>query len=323
MFSLLENSLRASGLGCRPAESGAATTRSSSTDSLTLLLLGLDAAGKSALAARWQGRSDLAGLAPTVGYAQSQLRLRRQPAVTLIDVGGEARIRDIWPQYYSECHGLVFVLSAMQVHRWQEAKLQLWAALRHPNLCGKPLLLLVNVFASAGQGHATSPATVQPASGHHHHHHAQSTIERSSSEAATSDNGPNEKSPDAAEHQPQVVDGQQLQDQVKAALDLEALSQLPDGPSAIHIAAVNIMGRRSRQRRPAAALRRPLAWLLQEIASQYAKLEPRRQKDMAAKAEADAAERAAKRERVRLQREAREKAEAEAEAEAEQSAEVC
>jgi GTPase SAR1 family protein len=62
------------------------------------------------------------------------------------DLGGGARIRDIWPRYYSETHGLVFVVDASETNaeRVREARDALWDVVRHSHMLGKPVLVLSN-----------------------------------------------------------------------------------------------------------------------------------------------------------------------------------
>lgn len=43
--------------------------------------------------------------------------------VIMWDLGGQVRMRSIWDKYYSDAHGVVFVLDAADVGRFEEAKL--------------------------------------------------------------------------------------------------------------------------------------------------------------------------------------------------------
>ncbi|KAJ8364222.1 hypothetical protein SKAU_G00130530 [Synaphobranchus kaupii] len=64
--------------------------------------------------------------------------------VSLFDLGGGERIRDIWKHYFAESHGVIFVVDSSDVQRMTETKDTLANVLKHPRIMGKPVLLLAN-----------------------------------------------------------------------------------------------------------------------------------------------------------------------------------
>ncbi len=70
---------------------------------VTLLLVGLDSAGKSTLLANLNGES-MDDVTPTVGFSSTTLDVGRC-TVTFYDLGGGAKIRDIWKNYYAKVGG--------------------------------------------------------------------------------------------------------------------------------------------------------------------------------------------------------------------------
>lgn len=61
------------------------------------------------------------------------------------DLGGQAPLRAIWPQYYRDAHALVFVVdSGCDAGRLSEAAAELAHAVAHPALRGAPVLVLAN-----------------------------------------------------------------------------------------------------------------------------------------------------------------------------------
>uniref|UniRef100_A0A8C6TT18 ADP-ribosylation factor-like 13b n=1 Tax=Neogobius melanostomus TaxID=47308 RepID=A0A8C6TT18_9GOBI len=60
------------------------------------------------------------------------------------DLGGGKRIRGIWKNYYSESHGVVFVVDSTDVQRIQETRETMAEVLQHPRISGKPVLVLAN-----------------------------------------------------------------------------------------------------------------------------------------------------------------------------------
>ena len=64
--------------------------------------------------------------------------------ITSYDLGGSQGFRGIWPRYYHEVHGFVFVVDSADSARLAEASLAFKDFLKNPKVKGKPLLLLCN-----------------------------------------------------------------------------------------------------------------------------------------------------------------------------------
>ncbi|XP_064374012.1 ADP-ribosylation factor-like protein 13A [Dromaius novaehollandiae] len=80
---------------------------------------------------------------PEAKPSQTHLRVDRFE-VTLVDLPGAQRFRGAWRSHYGTAHGLLFVLDASDPGRLEEARRALARVLSHPNVSGKPLLLLAN-----------------------------------------------------------------------------------------------------------------------------------------------------------------------------------
>ncbi|KAL4608852.1 ADP-ribosylation factor-like protein 13B isoform X2 [Arapaima gigas] len=109
---------------------------------VTLVMVGLDNAGKTATVRGIQGENP-EDVAPTVGFSKVDLK-QGKFEVTIFDLGGGKRIRGIWKNYYSESYGVVFVVDSSDVQRIQETKDTMAEVLRHPRIAGKPVLVLAN-----------------------------------------------------------------------------------------------------------------------------------------------------------------------------------
>lgn len=109
---------------------------------VTLVMVGLDNAGKTATVRGIQGESPQ-DVAPTVGFSKVDLK-QGKFEVTIFDLGGGKRIRGIWKNYYSESHGVVFVVDSSDVQRIQETRETMAEVLHHPRIAGKPVLVLAN-----------------------------------------------------------------------------------------------------------------------------------------------------------------------------------
>lgn len=79
-------------------------------------------------------------VAPTVGFSKVDLK-QGKFEVTIFDLGGGKRIRGIWKNYYSESHGVVFVVDSSDVQRIQETRETMAEVLQHPRIAGKPVLV--------------------------------------------------------------------------------------------------------------------------------------------------------------------------------------
>ncbi|XP_043928092.1 ADP-ribosylation factor-like protein 13B isoform X2 [Protopterus annectens] len=109
---------------------------------VTLAMVGLDNAGKTAAVKGIQGESP-EDVAPTVGFSKSEMKMGKFD-VTIFDLGGGKRIRGIWKNYYAESYGIVFVVDSSDPERLEEAKETVTEVLRHPKIAGKPVLVLAN-----------------------------------------------------------------------------------------------------------------------------------------------------------------------------------
>ncbi|XP_015590036.1 ADP-ribosylation factor-like protein 13B [Cephus cinctus] len=109
---------------------------------IVLLLVGLDNAGKTLVLNRIAGNDDQHVL-PTMGFRTVSLKYKRYH-VKIYDLGGSPQIRSIWPKYYSDVHGLIYVVDASDISRLTENRVILGELISHENISGKPLLLLAN-----------------------------------------------------------------------------------------------------------------------------------------------------------------------------------
>ncbi len=78
---------------------------------------------------------------PTVGFAAPIHRTLFGTSACFYDVGGGARIRAVWPSYFADVHGVIYVVDASEPSRFEESANELKAALSHPMIVGKPLLM--------------------------------------------------------------------------------------------------------------------------------------------------------------------------------------
>ncbi|NXU52052.1 AR13A protein, partial [Turnix velox] len=109
---------------------------------VTLLVVGLDNAGKTSVIMDIE-RALSGEMLPTPRPDQTSLRVDRFE-VTLVDLPGGQRSRSAWRGHYSSAHGFLFVLDSSDLARMDEVRKVLSRVLSHPDVSGKPILLLAN-----------------------------------------------------------------------------------------------------------------------------------------------------------------------------------
>ena len=121
-----------------------------------LLMVGLDNAGKTCTAKSIVGET-LECVAPTVGFSKvdhkykvcqilidqtfnlfrnSSIQFFQGYHVTLYDLGGSKSFRGIWPKYYHEVHGFIFVVDSSDPDRLSECSAVLQGMLDHHQVTG-------------------------------------------------------------------------------------------------------------------------------------------------------------------------------------------
>ena len=139
-----------------------------SKEEYSILLLGLDNAGKTTLleqikalyASHDAHHEPHLNTVPTVGQNVSVIELK-DCYLRIWDVGGQHSLRGLWQSYYDSCHAIVFVVDSTDIGdadvsrledgkkeetegRLDECKLVLESILSHQSTSGVPILVLAN-----------------------------------------------------------------------------------------------------------------------------------------------------------------------------------
>lgn len=133
-----------------------------SKEEYSILLLGLDNAGKTTLLSTIKSLyndhpAPAKPTVPTVGQNVATVSLDDM-YLKIWDVGGQHALRSMWTSYYSVCHAIVFVVDgcdigddrggggegAGPVGRLEECRRTLESVLSHPSTASIPLLVLAN-----------------------------------------------------------------------------------------------------------------------------------------------------------------------------------
>lgn len=131
MFSLMGNCI------------SSAKGRRQPKKAITLALVGVDNAGKTTASHSFAGDPVDGEVAPTVGFRNVNFTLDKHD-ITLYDIGGGKNIRPVWKTYFPEIYGIIFMVDSSTADRMEEARETFRECLEHPQVSGKPVLLLAN-----------------------------------------------------------------------------------------------------------------------------------------------------------------------------------
>ncbi|XP_070566757.1 ADP-ribosylation factor 3-like [Ptychodera flava] len=133
-----------------------------STSQARILMLGLDAAGKTTILYKVKLNETVTTI-PTIGFNVETVKPKKGLEFTVWDVGGQEKIRALWRHYYTGSDGLIFVVDSSDKLRLCEAKEELFAILESDEMTeGVPVLILANKQDLPG---ACSPAEIIEALG--------------------------------------------------------------------------------------------------------------------------------------------------------------
>lgn len=110
---------------------------------IRILMVGLDAAGKTTILYQLKLNEPISNTMPTIGFNVETVEYKNIN-FTVWDIGGQDKIRALWRLYFQQTQGIIFVVDSNDVDRIGEAKSELFGLLTEEEL-GKSLLL---VFAN-------------------------------------------------------------------------------------------------------------------------------------------------------------------------------
>uniref|UniRef100_G1PXE4 ADP ribosylation factor like GTPase 13A n=1 Tax=Myotis lucifugus TaxID=59463 RepID=G1PXE4_MYOLU len=109
---------------------------------MTIIIIGLENAGKTVFVEAF--RRLLPSKIDRCMNSKLTTVLLDEYEISVYDLNGDMKGRKIWPNYYAQAHGIVFVLDSSDLGRMQEVKTTLSHLLSDARVAGKPILLLAN-----------------------------------------------------------------------------------------------------------------------------------------------------------------------------------
>ncbi|XP_036965306.1 ADP-ribosylation factor-like protein 4C isoform X1 [Acanthopagrus latus] len=119
----------------------------SAFQSLHIVMLGLDSAGKTTVLYRLKF-NEFVNTVPTIGFNTEKIKLSNSTAKGISchfwDVGGQEKLRPLWKSYSRCTDGIIYVVDSVDVDRLEEAKTELHKVTKFAENQGTPLLVIAN-----------------------------------------------------------------------------------------------------------------------------------------------------------------------------------
>merc|ERR1719453_1791172 len=114
----------------------------SSTRDMRILMVGLDAAGKTTILYKLK-LGEVVTTIPTIGFNVETVEYKNI-SFTVWDVGGQDKIRPLWKHYFQNTQGVIFVVDSNDRDRIGEARDELHRMLNKEALRDASLLVFAN-----------------------------------------------------------------------------------------------------------------------------------------------------------------------------------
>jgi ADP-ribosylation factor protein 6 len=113
-----------------------------SNKQMRILMLGLDAAGKTTILYKLK-LNDNVNTIPTVGFNVESV-VYKNVKFNVWDVGGQDKIRPLWRHYYTGTQGLIFVVDSADTDRLDEARQELHKIINDREMKDSVILVFAN-----------------------------------------------------------------------------------------------------------------------------------------------------------------------------------
>ena len=121
---------------------GSFLRRFGSHTSVRLLLLGLDAAGKTTILYKMK-LNETVNTIPTIGFNVETLQYKNLE-FNCWDIGGQFKLRNLWAHYYDNTDALIFVVDSNDTERMAEAREALEMVIQDEQMAGVPVMVYAN-----------------------------------------------------------------------------------------------------------------------------------------------------------------------------------
>merc|ERR1712046_296609 len=116
--------------------------RMTGTKEMRLLMVGLDAAGKTTILYKLK-LGEVVTTIPTIGFNVETVEYKNI-SFNVWDIGGQDKIRKLWRYYYANTQGLIFVIDSNDRDRIEDAREELAHMLGEEEMRNAALLVFAN-----------------------------------------------------------------------------------------------------------------------------------------------------------------------------------
>jgi len=109
----------------------------------TLLILGLDNAGKTQILYCMKLGQAITNTIPTMGFNVEEIKYKNL-TINAFDLGGQNKFRSMWSHYYDGTDAVIFVVDSHDRARFKAVKQELHAAMENEYLRNVPFLIFAN-----------------------------------------------------------------------------------------------------------------------------------------------------------------------------------
>ncbi|XP_058700250.1 ADP-ribosylation factor-like protein 14 [Poecile atricapillus] len=122
---------------------GLQNAKASSVKRANILMLGLDSAGKSTLLCKFRYKDDFLTM-PTIGFNVDMIEAGKDFTLTVWDVGGQKKMRELWNNFLEDTDGLLYVVDSSDKHRLEESRREFELILKNESIKNVPVVVLAN-----------------------------------------------------------------------------------------------------------------------------------------------------------------------------------
>ncbi|CAL5060523.1 unnamed protein product [Urochloa humidicola] len=113
-----------------------------STREMRVVMLGLDAAGKTTILYRLH-MGEVLSTVPTVGFNVEKVQYKNV-VFTVWDVGGQEKLRSLWKMYLSNSDALIYVVDSLDRDRIGDARQEFQTIIKDPLMANSIILVFAN-----------------------------------------------------------------------------------------------------------------------------------------------------------------------------------
>lgn len=109
----------------------------------SILMLGLDSAGKSTLLYKLRYKDAFLTM-PTIGFNVDMIEAGKDFTLTFWDVGGQKKMRELWSNFLEDIDGLLYVVDSSDKRRLEESRREFELILKNESIKDVPVVVLAN-----------------------------------------------------------------------------------------------------------------------------------------------------------------------------------